>query len=203
MRQWLLDYPDAAKALKHCSDECFPPELTEPQTRLLQQKIEQARKVGPINKRAMNEYLFFRRESLDEAIDALPSRSVRKGEFDVAVQSLRQELLDELFVSGIGLARRSPPEDLSRAVEALKSGGGTKEDIEVLLREAVIVARDFSQVSQVLSGKSLAHSPWWKIMENCCGTGRDVSAAALGILGQGNSWQLSDRALLVQGMARG
>jgi hypothetical protein len=70
LRQALLEEPLAAAALKKCASPCFPPEMTPEQVKRLGEFLSRLTETGgrSYDQAALKEYLYKRRENLDEAI---------------------------------------------------------------------------------------------------------------------------------------
>jgi hypothetical protein len=68
LRKALNDEPLAAAALKKCSSDCFPPEMTAAQVRRLGKLLDEVAKTGAFDEAALKEYLYGRRGDLDAAI---------------------------------------------------------------------------------------------------------------------------------------
>lgn len=88
-----------------------------------------------------------------------------------------EKILQKLL-QGSGLSPRPPSGALIAAREALRAGTATRNDYEVLLREAVNDARDFIRSTRVLQGKEVEPASA-DILALACGTGRDCSTASL------------------------
>jgi hypothetical protein len=82
------------------------------------------------------------------------------------------------LLHGSGLSKRPPSAALLSAREALRAGTPTRDDYQILLREAVNDARDFIRSSRVLAGRDVEPVSA-KILSLACGVGRDCSAASL------------------------
>lgn len=67
------------------------------------------------------------------------------------------------------------PAEVARAVQAVRAGTATREDLAILVRRAVEDARGFIRAN---ADRPLA----WQTVAMCCGPGRDCSAASLGSL---------------------
>ena len=82
--------------------------------------------------------------------------------------------LDKLLKLGPNL-KPPPAAELNKAVARLKAGIATAADREVLLRQTITEARAYIQAEK---GLPLSY----QVLKNCCGPGRDVSAASFGAL---------------------
>lgn len=123
------------------------------------------------------------RRSLDAALIQDPARAadeVAAIARDAAM--LRTEMAHpELAAEVDALLRLGPPgvapspAEVARAVQAVRAGTATREDLAILVRRAVEDARSFIRAN---AERPLA----WETVAMCCGPGRDCSAASLGSL---------------------
>jgi hypothetical protein len=103
---------------------------------------------------------------------------VRKGSARGVPQFGPNEDLDELLKRGPALEPPTP-EEQKAAVGRLNAGTATTADREVLLRRTIVESRAYLQAE---AGRPLNY----KTLTNCCGPGRDVSAASFGALASGS-----------------
>jgi Domain of unknown function (DUF4157) len=103
---------------------------------------------------------------------------VRKGSARGVPQFGPNEELEELLKRGPALEPPTP-EEQKAAAGRLNAGTATAADREVLLRQTIVESRAYIQARE---GRPLSY----KTLTNCCGPGRDVSAASFGALASGS-----------------
>jgi hypothetical protein len=113
----LLEQPRAASILRHCSDFCFPPNVTEAQLDNLERVLGKLESSG-VSAKALREYLYLNQKDLDwaihqveESLDEYLVSGVRPSWFDDATGSLPKGAKkgDEPGVKGIGGAGADMP----------------------------------------------------------------------------------------------
>jgi hypothetical protein len=120
LRHALAENPLAAQVLKHCSDMCFPENMTALQTRSLEQHLKRLKATGNYDVKSLAEFLYQNRNDLEKAIGDIASKKTSQelDEFLREAGDFRRERLGRIRQR----AEEEYEEGTVRNVERTESG---------------------------------------------------------------------------------